>query len=183
MKNSHSSGSHSMCRVAWMVIVLLANTHILAASDLATPNENGPIKITADKLVTDSKAQTAEFTGNVTATQGDTKITADRLILHYGGQGDGQGKQVANDIKQIEAVGQVRILFDNRVAVSDKAVYTTEDRKLILRGPGSMIKDGQDEISGGEIIFERDTEKVFINKGQHEGQVKAIINSDQVGLN
>jgi lipopolysaccharide export system protein LptA len=165
-----------------MILILLANAHILAASDSATPNQNGPIKITADRFFVDNRSQMAEFSGNVTAIQGNTQITADRLILHYGGQGDERNEQAARNIKQYEALGNVRILFDNRVAVSDKAVYTTKDRKLILRGPGSMIKDGEDKVSGGEIIFERDTEKVFINKGQHEGQVKAIINSDQMGL-
>jgi lipopolysaccharide export system protein LptA len=141
------------------------------------------IEITADRLITDNDIHTAEFSGNVTAIQGGTQITADRLILHYGGQNRGKGSRAMNNIEKIEAIGRVRMMFDNRVAVSEQAVYTTSDRKLVFTGPSSKISEGRDEITGGEIIFDRNTKKVTIGKGGQDDQVKAIIRSNQRGLN
>jgi lipopolysaccharide export system protein LptA len=170
---------HPMFWLSWVVIVLLIDTRVLPASEPKNDKISSPMEITADRMVTDNATNTAEFSGSVKATQGGTQITADRLILHYGQS----NASAANDIDKIEAIGQVRILFDNRVAVSEQAVYTTSDRKLVLVGPNSKISEGTDEISGGQITFDRNSEKVTITKGNQDGQVKAIIRSDQRGLN
>lgn len=183
MKNFPCSGSVGLVWRVCMVLALLVGPHWLAAAEPAVENDNQPIEITADRLVTDNSAHTAEFSGNVTAIQSGTKITADRLILHYGGRNQETSAQAMNNIEKIEAMGHVRMMFDNRVAVSEQAVYTTKDRKLIFTGPSSRIIDGQDEITGGKIIFDRNSNKVTIGKGNQDDQVKAIIRSNQRGLN
>lgn len=141
-----------------------------------------PIEITADQLVTDSNSHTAEFSGNVTAIQGDTKVTANRLVLHYGSANTDTEEQGRTNIEKFEAFGNVRIDFDNRLAVSDQAVYTTYDRRLILTGPQSKVSSGRDEISGSEIVFDRNTDQVTIT-GAENSPVKAVIRSNQRGLN
>jgi lipopolysaccharide export system protein LptA len=179
MKNFPFEKRQPLLWLGCVVIVLMFGTRMLPAAEPKTNNAASPIEITADRMVTDNTSNTAEFSGNVKAVQDETQITADRLILHY----SQSGTSVSNGIDKIEAIGQVRILFDNRVAVSEQAVYTTSDRKLVLVGPNSKISEGTDEISGGQITFDRNTEKVTITKGNQDGQVKAIIRSDQRGLN
>lgn len=184
MKNCPFNGNrHTGWSIGIVLWLLLICPPWLGADEPVTENDTQPIEITADQLITDNNAQTAEFSGNVTAIQGGTKITADRLILHYGSNNNTPKSQAANNIEKIEAMGRVRMMFDNRVAVSEQAVYTTKDRKLIFRGPSSKISEGQDEITGGEIIFDRNTKKVTIGKGDQKNQVKAIIRSNQRGLN
>jgi lipopolysaccharide export system protein LptA len=139
-----------------------------------------PIRIVADRLVTDSNAQRAEFSGNVTASQGETQMTSDRLVIFY--SGSGQPENVQESIQRIEAYGNVRIHLEDRVATTEKAIYTTTDRKLILTGQGSKITRGQDEITGNEIIFDRDRQTVNV-ESRGQGQVNAVIHSDQRGLN
>lgn len=183
MKNSPCSTSVGLVWRVCMVLALLVGSHGLAVAEPEVEDNTQPIEITSDRLVSDNSTHTAEFSGNVTAIQGGTKITADRLILYYGGRNRETQTQTMNNIEKIEALGHVRMLFDNRVAVSEQAVYTTKDRKLIFTGPSSKIIDGQDEVTGGKIIFDRNSNKVTIGKGNQDDQVKAIIRSNQRGLN
>ncbi len=161
-------------------LLMYAQWAMASAPAKDTPEE--PIKITADKLVTDNTVQTAEFSGNVRAVQGDTEVIADRLKLFYGAKTGAVSETASSNIERIEAYGQVRISFDNKVAVGDQAIYITKERKLILQGPGSKVISGQNEIAGSKITFYRNDGRVILNRDA-ENQVKAIIHSDQRGLN
>ena len=169
-------------RIATVVLVLATAAAPFGGARGEDGGRPEPIEITADQLVTDSNSHTAEFSGKVTAIQGDTKVTADRLVLHYGATTPGNEEQGQTTIEKLEAFGNVRIEFDNRLAVSDQAVYTTSDRRLILTGPQSKVSSGRDEISGSEIVFDRNTDQVRIT-GAEKSPVKAVIHSNQRGLN
>lgn len=169
-------------RIAMVILVTAIFTVHVQIARGEDPDRSEPIEITADQLVTDSNSHTAQFSGNVIAVQGDTKVTTDRLVLHYGSTGSADEDQGRTNIEKFEAFGNVRIEFDNRLAVSDQAVYTTSDRRLILTGPQSKVTSGQDEISGSKIVFDRNTDQVKIT-GAAKSPVKAVIHSDQRGLN
>ena len=142
------------------------------------PKKQDPIRITADKLVTDNAKRSAQFSGNVKAVQGNTVITADRLSIFYTSAGGSSPAAPGSNIERLKAEGNVRIEFDNKVAVSNQAVYIIAERKLVLSGPGSKVVSGQDEISGSKITFFRDDGRVKM-----EGGVNAIIHSNRQGLN
>jgi len=174
-----------------LFIVLLA----LAASLLCGPGRTisvwaaetddkvpaDPIEITSDKLVTDNQNRSALFSGNVTAVQGGTKLTADELTIVYKSKSSGEST-ATNDIERLEAKGHVRIEFDNKLAVSNQAVYTIEERKLVLEGPGSKVISDQDEITGTKITFYRNDGRMSL-EGDGQNKVKAVIHSEQRGLN
>jgi lipopolysaccharide export system protein LptA len=151
----------------------------VAVEDNASPTAK-EITIRADRLVTDIKDRKAEFSGGVVANQGSNTISADRLIVFY--SADGGADKPQESIQRIEAYGNVRIVFDNRNAVSEKAIYSPGERKLILSGPGTKIISGQDEIVGQEIVFDRERQTVNI-ESHGKGQVNAVIRSNQRGLN
>jgi lipopolysaccharide export system protein LptA len=151
----------------------------------ADKQQRDPIRITADKLVTDGRTDSARFTGSVCAVQGQSILTADSLTLIFDSKGANGGAASAEgyaDIKRIEAQGNVRIEFDNRVAVGEQAVYITNERKLVLKGPAAKVISGKDEIVGSTITFYRDDGRVSL-EGDGNNRVKAIIHSGQRGLN
>lgn len=172
----------------WIIACMAAVGFALVTALPATADATGkkqsrePIRITADKLVADNQKRTAQFSGNVKAVQGDTVITADRLTLFYHSQGDRSPSESTTHIERIKASGNVRIEFDNRVAVSNQADYIVVERKLVLSGPESKIISGMDVISGSKITFYRDKGHVAL-EGDEKNQVKAIIHSNQRGLN
>lgn len=168
----------------WMIalaLVLAALPTGVPADTAADETKDQPIEITADKLVTDNAARSADFSGTVRAVQGDTEITADRLILFYADSGGGESIE-GGTIERMEAFGQVRITFDNKVAVSDQAVYITRERKLVLEGAGSKIISGKDQVEGTKITFYRNDGRVAL-EGNADNRVKVTIHSDQRGLN
>jgi len=106
--------------------------------------ENKKVYITADKLIAESDAKWAEFIGNVRAVQEDTVITADRLKIFYKKVED-NNKNLTSDegsIEKIVSSGNVIINFDDKVAVAEHAVYTSETGVLVLTGPNSKVTSG-----------------------------------------
>ncbi|MEJ2039498.1 MAG: LptA/OstA family protein [Desulfosarcinaceae bacterium] len=174
---------------ALIMVTLLAMAALLGAfcpRASAAESDGGakaePIRITSDKLVIDNQGSNAEFIGHVKAVQGATEVTADRLTLYYRGAKQPGAESDAGSIEKIHVQGHVRIVFDNRVAVSEQAVYTTSTRTLVLTGQDSRITSDNNMITGDEITFDRNSGRVEVdNKG--DGQVRAIIQSDQKGLN
>jgi lipopolysaccharide export system protein LptA len=143
-----------------------------------------PIEITADRLISDSENHLARFEGNVKATQGDTSIEADQLQIHYKPEGTGGDPQQAagvDALDKITASGNVRIKFDNRLAVTDEAVYITDQRILTLTGSPARVTSGRDEISGQIIKFYRDSGRVEVQGGGGR-PVEAIFHSGEKGI-
>jgi lipopolysaccharide export system protein LptA len=131
------------------------------------------IRISANTLISDPEAKYAEFIGNVSVTQGNTMITSDKLRIFYKEKSD--DKASGEDlIKKIVARGNVKIKFDNKVAESDEAVYTTEDRVLVLSGEESKVLDGNNSVSGSKITLYRTDGRIKV-EGSGEKPVEAVL--------
>ena len=147
----------------------------------AAAPEAQKIHITAQRLISDTANNNAEFSGNVRATQGNTQINADSLKLFFSGQSTGAEASPAQSLEKLVATGNVEIKFDNRLAVAQQAVYITAQRVLILTGPGATVTSGENTISGETITFYRDDGR-FTVEGGTGGRVKAIILPEESGL-
>jgi lipopolysaccharide export system protein LptA len=154
-------------------------------SDTDTHNlaKDQKIHITADKLILDNDADYAEFIGNVRATQEDTVITADRLKIFVKANTSHKDPPVIGEesITKLVADGNVKINFDNRVAVTPKAVYNTEIGVLVLSGNNSRIVSGENSISGEKITIYRATGRINVESGG-EKRVEAVFFSGKKGL-
>ena len=162
------------------VWILLSAGGVLAAD----PGAVNQVHITADRLLADMDGRTAEFIGDVRAEQGTTVITAARLKVFYApsagdqtpAEGAGQG-----DIERLEASGQVKILFDDRVAEADEAVYTAADRILVLTGKAARITSGPNTVVGGRITLHREENRITVEKPA-DGRVQAVFVDNGKGL-
>jgi lipopolysaccharide export system protein LptA len=167
-------------------LILFAVIHFAHAQDMQQnqkkidAEKNDLIHVTSDKLISYNKAGYAEFIGNVTATQKNTVITADRLKVIFKKNIAGKGPLSVNEesIHELIAKGNVKIKFDNRVAVTQQAVYNTGTKVLVLTGEGSRITSGKDSISGEKITFYRADGRVNVESGNKE-RVEAVFYSGQ----
>ncbi len=141
---------------------------------------NKIIHITSDRLISYNKAGYAEFIGNVIATQKETIITADRLKVIFKKNIANKGPLSVDEesIHEIVAEGNVKIKFDNRVAVTQQAVYNTQTRVLVLTGDGSRITSEKDSITGEKITFYRADGRVNVESGSKK-RVEAVFYSGQ----
>ena len=141
------------------------------------PDSENPIRITADSLITDPKNKTAEFTGHVLATQGDTTITSDKLKVYYK-KGNPSGPASGMDaIVRMVAQGTVKIVLADTVAHTEHAEYFADQRIVVLTGPNSRIIDGNNTISGQKITLYRDDRRIHVSGTQKE-PVEAFFYSD-----
>lgn len=141
------------------------------------------IHITADRLVAEGNSNNAEFIGNVKAVQETTVITSDKLKIFYkkvssGAKDNSKGEE---SIKEIIASGNVKILFDDKIAETEQAVYTAENRVLVLNGPDSRITSGKNTISGSKITLFRDDGRVKVEGGANK-RVEAFFEAGGKGL-
>jgi lipopolysaccharide export system protein LptA len=171
--------------IFFLVLLYPPGVLVLAAADTPKPSTDNPtakkIHITADRLISDSAHNNAEFIGNVCARQGDTVITADRLKIFFAGKSEKGNASPTQSMEKLVATGNVEIKFDNRLAVAQQAVYITAQRVLTLTGPEATVTSGDNTISGESITFYREDGR-FTVEGGSNGRVKAIILPEESGL-
>ncbi|MDP3284172.1 MAG: LptA/OstA family protein [Desulfobacterales bacterium] len=141
------------------------------------------IHITADRMIAEGNSNNAEFIGNVRAVQETTVITSEKLKIFYKKDSSGtkDNSKVDESIKEIIATGNVKILFDDKIAETQQAVYTAETRILVLNGPDSKVTSGKNTISGSKITFFRDDGRVKV-EGSGKSRVEAFFESGGKGL-
>lgn len=141
------------------------------------------IRISSETLMVDNEARYAEFKGNVRATQGNTVITAGTLKIFYQETSGSKKKPVGTEgaIEKIVAERHVKIKIDDKVAVTEQAVYTTKDRILILSGSSSKITSQKDSVSGSKITFYRADGRIKVEGGQGK-PVEAVFYPGESGI-
>jgi lipopolysaccharide export system protein LptA len=170
----------------WLGLVLAALMVSTATADSDLPAgkaadpEAKKIHITADRLISNTADNQAEFTGNVKARQGETEIHADSLKILFSDNSAPGNTSPAQSLEKLVAVGNVEIKFDNRLAVARQAVYITAQRMLVLSGEAS-VTSGDNTIAGETITFYRDDGR-FTVEGGSKGRVKAVILPEDSGL-
>ena len=115
--------------------------------------DNGPIQIKADSLNLDYKANSVEFTGSVHAAQSGTTLTSKSLKVIYG--------EKFGDIKEVVAVGDVKMVQGGRWATGQRAVLDEVKHTVEMTGQ-PVIHDGPDQVAGRRIIIYLDSEKSFV---------------------
>lgn len=171
----------NLAAVSGMLFVLMVGIVGTMLPVLAA-DQDQKIRITADRLVANTKTGRAEFSGNVRATQGSTVITSDRLEVHY--EQDGQSEAAAGSeaaIKSIVASGNVVIHFDDKVATTPKAVYDSKTGIFTLAGKGTRVTSGENTITGERISVDRKNDHMTVEGGK-TSRVNAVIYTDQGGL-
>lgn len=160
-----------MRRLPFLAIGLLACICLVGAAGAATlpmASSDEPVHVVADSLEVNNKAQVANFIGRVKVTQGDVKITCDRLSVHYDqeakakktkskGMLDGGGQ-----VRKIVAHGHVKVVQKDRIAVGRKATYWAGGRKMLLEGKATVWR-GKNQVSGDKITLFLDQDRAVVH--------------------
>ncbi|MBW1745325.1 MAG: hypothetical protein JRJ25_02980 [Deltaproteobacteria bacterium] len=81
-------------------------------------------------------------------------------------------------MEKIVSSGNVIINFDDKVAVAEHAVYTSETGVLVLTGPNSKVTSGTNFVSGEKITFYRAEDRMTVESGI-EKRVEAVFYSKE----
>lgn len=108
-----------------------------------------PIEIVADSLAVDQGAKQATFTGAVEAGQGTMRLTADKIVVTYGGEGGGD----TGKIDKLRAEGDVFLSNGAETAKGSWADYNVAGG-LVTMGGDVVLTQGDNAISGQSLTID-----------------------------
>lgn len=158
----------------WFHHLYLAGFIVCAASLPVTPgwsqskplsglDTDKPIEISADSLEVKQDENIAIFTGNVDALQGDIRLRASQLTVHYR-SGEG-GEAGVNAISRIDASGSVFITSGRETAQGETGVYDVEN-SLITLIQNVVLTRGENVIRGNRLVLDLVTGQTRVDGGE-----------------
>ncbi|MGK7345723.1 MAG: lipopolysaccharide transport periplasmic protein LptA [Candidatus Nitrospinota bacterium M3_3B_026] len=150
-----------LAAAAAMAALLLATPPIFAQESLveaeSAEDKEEPLEVVSDRMVSDNKANKISFYGSVVAVKGALKVESDEMYVWT----DEKQEQV----REIEAIGSVKITREGKVATGDKANYLRGRKKITLLGAPATLDDGKNTATGRKVIYYLDSEDMEIFSG------------------
>ncbi len=116
-----------------------------------------PIDITSDTVEADQKQNKVTFKGNVVAKQEDVTLYANTLVMIY----DPDTKKM----KEIIAIGNVKVVQLDRRATGQKATFDQDKNKVVLDGD-AVVREGTNVVRGERITFYVEEERSVVEPGK-----------------
>ena len=137
-----------------------------------------PIRIEADRMVSQEQENSVVFIGNVDASQGQVTIRADEMTVYYSQNNKSQTKTQSSKVKKLICKGNVEVTQDDWLGTGRRMDYFAKDRKVILSGDAKAWQ-GQNMVSGKTITYYLDDKRSIVEQDTSKpGRVKAVIHPD-----
>ncbi len=151
-----------MYRYACVLLVMLSSP--LMAQDFTNMDTSKPIQIDANTLEVLQNEKKAIFSGNVIATQGEVRLKADSMTVHYK-QGESKSATPDNSkISKIEVNGNVFLATPKDSAKGDRGVYLVDQKVIRLMG-GVVLTSGKNVLKGSGLEYNMATGKSVLAGG------------------
>ncbi len=156
--------------VAPIALGLLLGACALAGAGVAVaqlaPSSNAPVDITADQLDVQNQKCLAIYTGDAEALQDTSRLRANTINIYnktlpprHGAPAAGSGEPGSSNCGQLdrmEADGQVYYVTPNEVVKGDHAVYTVDDKTIVVTGD-VVVAQGKNVTAGTRLMINTDT--------------------------
>lgn len=154
---------------------VLALAAALPVGGAPAAGKQEPIVITADSMRAARLNERVDFSGNVTLKREGMTLSSDTASVYYAGQRKG--------IKEIEALGNVVVRKEGRIAHAQRALYYSKEDKIVLTGDARVI-EGENEIGGDRITLYLQNDRSVVEGGNvlfyQEKRNQDQVNEDQV---
>jgi lipopolysaccharide export system protein LptA len=149
-------------------LLILASLFLAAAArtDSQEKGKREPMVITSRHMEADKLGDKVTFTGDVVLKKEGMTLYSDSMIVFYDVPTKG--------VREIEALGNVVVRKEGRVALSNKASYYSREEKIVLTGDARIIendnqlggeritlfmRDDRSIVEGGNVLFYQDKNK------------------------
>jgi lipopolysaccharide export system protein LptA len=136
------------------LLVTAAILLMAAAPDEARKQDlkREPIVVTSARMKADKLGERVTFLGEVTLKKEAMTLSSDSVTVFY--------DTATKAIREIEALGNVIVRKEGRIALANRALYYSKDEKIVLTGDARIIEN--DNQLGGERItlFMRDDRSI-----------------------
>jgi lipopolysaccharide export system protein LptA len=147
-------------------------------------NKDQPIEITANELTVRQQENLAIFRGDVDAVQGDTSLKADELRVFYVSQDGNVPSGGNNNIRRIEASGNVLLAQPDQSAAGDRGVYDVPNDKVTLTG-NVVLSNPENVVRGNHLDYDLATGVATVSAGGGEAgrssRVRAVFQAQPTG--
>lgn len=152
-----------------------------AAITLTDDGRDGdaPIEIVSDRLEFDNETGLAVFIEDVVVTQDTMTILGDRVEVYYDAEDSATSEAVAaatdtedegSEIQRVVVIGNVALITPDERAESERAIYTTSDDMMDMRG-NVFVTQGRNLIYGDALKL-----NVESGQGTMTGRIRAVLN-------
>lgn len=131
-------------------------------------NAKDPVNIDAAKLDYFDKEQKLVYTGNVVATQGESKLQAGRLVIYLAPKNaktSAKTSASSSQVRRMEAAGPVTILSKDQIGTGDSGVYDRSENKVYLIG-NVTLTEGGNVTKGDKLIYDLATKEAIVTGGR-----------------
>jgi lipopolysaccharide export system protein LptA len=150
---------------------------LLATATVSVALEKGdrePMVVTSTRMEADELGNTVTFVDDVILKKEAMTLTSDHLVVFY--------DPASKGVREIEALGNVVVRKEGRIAHANKAIYYSKDEKIVLTGD-ARINENENELGGERItLFMRNDRSIveggkvlFYQDKQAESKQKPIL--------
>ena len=127
-------------------------------------NSKEPVNIDAAKLDYFDKEQKLVYTGNVVATQGQSKLEATTLVIYLTPKEAAASAGVpssSSQVRRMEAAGPVTIISKDQIGTGDSGIYEKSENKVYLIGNVTLTQ-GPNVTKGDKLIYDLTTKQAAV---------------------
>jgi lipopolysaccharide export system protein LptA len=149
-------------------------------------NRDKPIKINSATLEVRDKDKMATFSGDVHLVQGDTSMRSKMLVVFYEDDAPAKpatppagttqaGPQQNQQIKRVEAKGNVIVVQKDQTATGDTGVFDMRANTVTMLG-NVVISQGQNVVKGDTLTVDMTTgvSRISCGKAQEKCRVQGL---------
>lgn len=126
------------------------------------------LEITSDALEVDQATGSSTFSGNVVASHGDMRLTAQSLRIEYSAAGEGSRQR----IDRLVADGGVTMVTEAEAVEARAAVYSLADQTLEMTGDVVLVQ-GVNVLAGERFFAD-----LRAGTGRMTGRVRTLIDME-----
>jgi lipopolysaccharide export system protein LptA len=123
-----------------------------------------PVNIDAAKLDYFDTEQKLVYTGNVVATQGQSKLQATTLVIYLTPKDTAAAAGVpssSSQVRRMEAAGPVTIISKDQIGTGDSGIYEKSENKVYLIGNVTLTQ-GPNVTKGDKLIYDLTTKQAVV---------------------
>jgi lipopolysaccharide export system protein LptA len=122
-----------------------------------------PVEVTAESLSVNQSDGSAVFEGKVDVSQGEMRMTADKVNVHY--------NQETKAIARLVAEGNVLLVQGPDAAEANEATYSIDDGTVVMSGNVTVVQETT------TITADKMRLNLTANTAQMTGNVKTVLKS------
>jgi len=131
---------------------------LLFVSTGFSEKKEAPIEVQAQSLEANYAEGVLHFIGDVKVTRGDFHLESKQMKVYLKSQNN------TNQIDWAEAIGEVKMRYGEKFATSERAIYYSDEGKVILEGNALLWEKGN-RIRGSRVtIFLKEDRAIVESK-------------------